>query len=40
VAGDRVLLPKAWQAELPPGFAEQLAAKGASLACVDRIGII
>lgn len=39
-AGDRVLLPKAWQAGLPEGFADQLAAKGASLACVDRIGII
>jgi hypothetical protein len=38
--GDRVLLPKAWQAALPPGFADGLLAQGASLACVERIGII
>lgn len=40
VAGDRVLLPREWQAGLPDGFADQLSARGASLACVDRIGII
>ncbi|MFC4931257.1 hypothetical protein [Massilia sp. GCM10023247] len=39
-AGDRVLLPRAWEADLPPGFAEALRRKGASLACIDRIGII
>jgi hypothetical protein len=39
-AGDRVLLPKAWQDELPPGFATELRQKGASLACIDRIGMI
>jgi hypothetical protein len=39
-AGDRVLLPKAWQDELPPGFAAELRQKGASLACIDRIGMI
>jgi hypothetical protein len=38
--GDRILLPRAAQAGLPPDFAAQLAARGASLACVDRIGII
>jgi hypothetical protein len=38
--GDRVLLPKAWQPGLPDGFADQLRARGASLACVERIGII
>jgi hypothetical protein len=38
--GDRVLLPRAWQEQLPAGFAEQLRAQGASLACVERIGII
>jgi hypothetical protein len=38
--GDRVLLPKAWQAQLLEGFAEGLRAQGASLACVERIGII
>ncbi|MFC5481139.1 hypothetical protein [Massilia suwonensis] len=39
-AGDRVLLPRAWEADLPPGLADALRSKGASLACVDRIGII
>ena len=38
--GDRILLPRAWQAQLPDGFAEQLRMQGASLACVERIGII
>ncbi|MEO7495169.1 MAG: hypothetical protein ABIT83_12310 [Massilia sp.] len=40
VAGDRILLPKAWENELAPRFGAALAAKGASLACVERIGII
>jgi len=40
VAGDRVLLPKAWEASLRPEFAAGLRARGASLACIDRIGII
>ena len=39
-AGDRVLLPADWQGQLPAGFAEQLRMLGASLACVERIGII
>ena len=39
-AGDRVLLPRAWEAGLPPGLRDALRAKGASLACVERIGII
>jgi hypothetical protein len=38
--GDRILLPRAWQEALPAGFAEQLRAQGASVACVERIGII
>jgi hypothetical protein len=38
--GDRILLPRCWQAQLPDGFAEQLRMRGASLACVERIGII
>jgi hypothetical protein len=38
--GDRILLPAAWQADLPADFAEQLRARGASVACVERIGII
>ena len=38
--GDRILLPRAWQELLPEGFAEGLRAQGASLACVERIGII
>lgn len=40
VAGDRVLLPKAWETSLRPEFAAGLRARGASLACIDRIGII
>lgn len=39
-AGDRVLLPRAWEAGLPPGLRDALRARGASLACVERIGII
>jgi hypothetical protein len=39
-AGDRILLPLAWQEQLPDGFAEQVRAQGASVACVERIGII
>jgi hypothetical protein len=38
--GDRVVLPHAWRNALPAGFAEGLRARGASLACVERIGII
>lgn len=38
--GDRVLLPRAWEAGLPAGMRERLLQRGASLACVDRIGII
>lgn len=38
--GDRILLPQAWQDALPDGFAARLRALGASLACVERIGII
>lgn len=39
-AGDRVLLPLAWQAEVPDGYRAALRSKGASLACVDRLGWI
>jgi hypothetical protein len=35
-----VLLPKAWQDDLPDGFATQMRQKGASMACIDRIGMI
>jgi hypothetical protein len=38
--GDRVLLPRAWEPALPPGLADAVRAKGASLVCVERIGII
>jgi len=38
--GDRILLPQAWQGALPDGFADRLRALGASVACVERIGII
>ncbi|TWI69572.1 hypothetical protein IP91_00642 [Pseudoduganella lurida] len=40
VSGDRVLLPAAWADALPAGFRDGLRARGASLACVDRIGLI
>lgn len=40
VAGDRILLPRAWEASLRPEFAAGLRARGASLVCIDRIGII
>ena len=39
-AGDRVLLPRDWQEALPPEFTAELRRRGASLACIDRIGII
>jgi hypothetical protein len=38
--GDRILLPRACSAQLPEDFAEQIRMQGASLACVERIGII
>jgi hypothetical protein len=38
--GDRIVLPRAWQDALPTGFAEALRAQGASVACVEQIGII
>lgn len=38
--GDRILLPQPWQDALPEGFAAQLRVLGASVACVERIGII
>jgi hypothetical protein len=38
--GDRIVLPHAWRAGLPAGFAEEIRARGASVACVERIGII
>ena len=40
LAGDRVLLPAAWAASLPDGFGPAIRAAGASLACIDAIGII
>ncbi len=38
--GDRILVPRAWEGALPAGWREGLRARGASMACVDRIGII
>lgn len=38
--GDRVLLPRDWEAQLPPGFGAGLRQKGATLACIDKIGMI
>ncbi|HEY0064425.1 MAG TPA: hypothetical protein VGC21_20075 [Telluria sp.] len=40
VAGDRILLPRDWEASLTDDFVATLRARGASLACIDRIGII
>ncbi len=40
LSGDRVLLPKAWETQLPQGFAQAIRAVGASVVCIDRIGII
>lgn len=39
-AGDRILLPKAWKSALADDFVASLHARCASLACIDRIGII
>jgi hypothetical protein len=39
-AGDRILLPRQWQDSLPAGYASALRARGASLACIDRIGML
>jgi hypothetical protein len=38
--GDRVVLPQAWRDALPDGFADGLRARGATVVCVERIGII
>ena len=40
VQGDRVLLPKDWQNDIAPAYAAALRARGASLACIERIGLI
>jgi hypothetical protein len=40
VAGDRILLPAAWDSALAPEFRAAAAGKGASVACIERIGII
>ena len=39
-AGDRVLLPQAWQAEMPADFFQQLRAKGASGALLTQLNHI
>jgi hypothetical protein len=36
--GDRVLLPHAWKEDVPVGYRSLLRTKGASLACVERLG--
>ncbi|MDL2355465.1 MAG: hypothetical protein QFF03_09430 [Pseudomonadota bacterium] len=40
VAGDRLLLPAAWESVLAPDFLQRVADQGASVACIERIGII
>lgn len=39
-SGDRVLLPQAWQDDIPAAYRAALRGKGASLACVERLGWI
>lgn len=39
-AGDRILLPAGWAAALPAGYIAGLRQRGASLACIERIGMI
>lgn len=39
-AGDRVLLPRACEGQIPAGFGDRLRERGASFGCVERIGII
>jgi len=39
-AGDRILLPAGWAAALPAGYVAGLRQRGASLACIERIGMI
>lgn len=38
--GDRILLPQAWSGDIPSDYRAALKAKGASLACVERLGWI
>lgn len=38
--GDRVLLPSDWQEALPAAFGVAMLACGATVACIDRIGMI
>ncbi len=40
VVGDRILLPRAWESALAPDFVAAVRAQGASVAWIDRIGII
>ncbi len=37
-AGDRILLPKAWQPDVPQALLDAVKRQGASLACIERIG--
>jgi hypothetical protein len=39
-AGDRILLPSAWESALGPDFLPALKRNGASMACIGRIGLI
>jgi hypothetical protein len=39
-AGDRLLLPKAWEPLLEPAFLEAAKSKGARVVCIERIGIL
>jgi hypothetical protein len=37
-SGDRILLPKAWQQDVPHALLEAVRQQGATLACIERIG--
>jgi hypothetical protein len=38
--GDRMLLPKAWEAALDPAFVQAALEKGVRVVCIERIGIL
>jgi hypothetical protein len=38
--GDRIVFPHSWRDGFPHGFVDDVRARGASVACVERIGII
>jgi hypothetical protein len=39
-AGDRVLLPAGWESDMPADYAAALRARGATMVCIRRIGLL